>query len=419
MSSVLKLATGLVCLLLVTLCQAGSLNPPAAPTAGTMKPLDQVEPRTPITSVPYTISTSGSYYLTQNMSCSTGTAILISADNVVVDLGGFTLTGTGANYGLYSYERTNVEIRNGTVLNFATNGVHSGGNSCKNHRILNVFVSGCPGYGIYAYGYKSASTNGGGHRVEGCTVRQCGNATTDTAVFAGFNSIVKNCIIQENAGDGLFLWSNGIAEGNNVSRNGDNGIGTGYYCTILQNVIQGNAHGGLYLGRTGVVKHNTITENSGSYGLYAGQGSLIENNTVALTAGSDGIRSGSGCQIISNVVRDNDGIGIYGGNGSSILNNTVQNNNALGTATDAGIYAADENVVRGNHCTSNKQYNMYVSFYRNIIENNTLIGDGSQVGIHFVYAGNFYANNRASNHTTAYSGNLPAGAGNGGGNVSY
>jgi hypothetical protein len=415
-----KMSVGIMIVMsLTTVLWAGSLNPPAAPTAGTMKPLDQVEPRTAITSVPFTISASGSYYLTNNLSCSFGTAISINADNVVVDLGGFTLTGTGAGYGLYSTDRTNVEIRNGTLLNFSTNGVHSGGNSCKNHRILNVFVSGSPVYGIYVYGYKSASTNGGGHRVEGCTVRQCGDATTDTAIYAGFNSIVKNCIIQENAGKGLFLWSNGIAEGNNVSNNGGNGINTGYYCTVIQNVIQGNANGGLYLGRTGVAKHNTITENSNNYGLYAGVGSLIENNTVTLTKNSDGIYSGAGSQVLSNVVRENDQSGIVSGSGTSVLNNTVTDNNVLDSASDAGIYTYGENVVRGNHCTGNKQYNMYVSFYRNIIENNTLIGDGTQVGIYFQYAGNFYADNRASNHTTAYSGNLPAGAGNGGGNVSY
>jgi len=38
----------------------GSLTPPGAP-APTMKSLDQIEPRTPISSLPFTISSSGSY----------------------------------------------------------------------------------------------------------------------------------------------------------------------------------------------------------------------------------------------------------------------------------------------------------------------------------------------------------------------
>ena len=45
---------------------AGNLNPSAPPTTGTMKTLDEVEPRIPISSVPYIISESGSYYLSIN-----------------------------------------------------------------------------------------------------------------------------------------------------------------------------------------------------------------------------------------------------------------------------------------------------------------------------------------------------------------
>ena len=42
----------------------GSLTPPGAP-APTMKSLDQIEARTPISSAPFTINASGSYYLTK------------------------------------------------------------------------------------------------------------------------------------------------------------------------------------------------------------------------------------------------------------------------------------------------------------------------------------------------------------------
>jgi hypothetical protein len=44
----------------------GVLTPPGSP-APTMKTLSQVEPRTPISSVPYTITESGSYDLTTNL----------------------------------------------------------------------------------------------------------------------------------------------------------------------------------------------------------------------------------------------------------------------------------------------------------------------------------------------------------------
>src|SRR5438094_3223557 len=77
----------------------GRLTPPGAP-APTMKSLDQIEARTPISSLPFTIpfnNNSGSYYLTKNLSVSTGNGIDIQGDNVMVDLNGFTISSTAAS----------------------------------------------------------------------------------------------------------------------------------------------------------------------------------------------------------------------------------------------------------------------------------------------------------------------------------
>src|SRR6266436_4671626 len=76
-----------LCLLPSGLFAQGSLTPPGAP-APTMKTLQQIEPRTPISSVPVSILNSGSYYLTDNLEVSYGDAIFISANNVTVDLNG-------------------------------------------------------------------------------------------------------------------------------------------------------------------------------------------------------------------------------------------------------------------------------------------------------------------------------------------
>jgi hypothetical protein len=56
----------------------GSLTPPGAP-APTMKTLQQVEPRTPISSAPFTISQPGSYYLTTNLTVTTATNAITPA----------------------------------------------------------------------------------------------------------------------------------------------------------------------------------------------------------------------------------------------------------------------------------------------------------------------------------------------------
>src|SRR5262249_13744653 len=74
----------------------GSLTPPGAP-APTMKTLAQIEPRTPISSLPFIISKPGSYYLTTNLTTTLSNAITISTNCVPLDLSGFTITSTATN----------------------------------------------------------------------------------------------------------------------------------------------------------------------------------------------------------------------------------------------------------------------------------------------------------------------------------
>lgn len=99
----------------------GSLTPTGAP-APTMKTLDQIEARTPLSSFPVTITEPGSYYLTANGTV-TGSAIHIQASNVTLDMNGFTLTGDGGetDYGILidpTEQITNVSIANGKFVNF-------------------------------------------------------------------------------------------------------------------------------------------------------------------------------------------------------------------------------------------------------------------------------------------------------------
>ena len=113
-----------------TLFGAGDLTPPAEAPAPTMKSLTEIEPRTIIDVLPYTISTSGVLYLTGNLTSTTVNAngIIIDADDVVVDLNGYVLEGHNGGFGGDGVQilgvQTNIVVRNGTVRNWKDEGIN-------------------------------------------------------------------------------------------------------------------------------------------------------------------------------------------------------------------------------------------------------------------------------------------------------
>jgi hypothetical protein len=124
---------------------------------------------TAITSLPYTITQPGFYYLKSNHYFDFTTPIRIEADDVTLDFMGFCLSGAGLMDGVYiSLNSRNVEVRNGTVRNFY-NGIHAHG---VGNRILKMTtrdntssgilfgygsggsITGCHSYNNGDYGYK-------------------------------------------------------------------------------------------------------------------------------------------------------------------------------------------------------------------------------------------------------------------------
>ena len=290
----------------------GSLTPPGAP-APTMKSLDQLEARTPITSVPYTISSPGSYYLSSNLTVTSGSAITITASQVTLDLNGFTISSTAASANgtgiLLAGGNADITILNGHIKGSViysgggysgpgfANGIYFSGSSPKNVRVSGVSVSGCSGYGIYL-------TLGDSTVVESCTVRtvgsygiQANSVLRSTANQCGSVAMIayiaSDCYASSTGSQGFSaaLSANncyglgsgsgiGLYAANAINCGGSSGSGQGLYAVTANN-CQGQSGSG-----TGLYATQTAT---GCYGYSANDNGLVvivANNCIGQCNGS-------------------------------------------------------------------------------------------------------------------------------------
>jgi hypothetical protein len=194
----------------------GSLTPPGAP-APTMKSLDQIEPRFPISVLPTNINQSGSYYLTksfvQNFSVN---AIVISTNNVTLDLNGFTIQQVGVAAAVVG------------IMVEAPSTV-----SLKNAIVKNGYITGFGSYGIEGFGPRDCV-------FENLTVTECAGALTFQAAGAAgaVGNIVRRCHTCDNQGSGV-LFLGGGANTQNLIQDCDslNNTSAGFSLAAAGNLI--------------------------------------------------------------------------------------------------------------------------------------------------------------------------------------
>ena len=212
---------------------------------------------TEIKSLPYTISSSGFYYITKNLSCGPEShGITIVGHNVTLDLMGFNLAGSGQGiyHGIYMNQKTNVEIRNGTVRNFPQDGIHEESVG-TGHRIINIRTRNNGRRGIYF------ASEGRNHIVKNCTA--VGNASNGIDA-AGSGSTVTGNTCYNNALSGIYAGNGSTVTGNNCSYNGDDGISAGSGSTVIGNTCLYNTNYGIDLGGYNLVDQNTAYGNGTS-----------------------------------------------------------------------------------------------------------------------------------------------------------
>ncbi len=296
----------------------GALTPPGAP-AETMKTLDEVEPRTPISSLPYTISSPGSYYLTKNL---TGVAsqhgIVIEADDVTLDLNGFTLRGvSGSRDGIFAdSDNTGVTVRNGVVQGWGYSGFN--GDSATQCRFSDLKVRSNTQSGLVA-GENAMVENcqvslngqvgiqiGPGGQVRDCMATYNGQR----GISAQYGGSVADCTAAFNGTDGISVSSECVVKDNACQSNGSSGDGAGIQVDGNKNRVEGNhltsADIGLAIsGTDNYVADNTVMNNTINYFLSAGNqlnlllseipetirwpATVVLAGTLTGTSGADGV----------------------------------------------------------------------------------------------------------------------------------
>lgn len=153
-----------------------------------------------IASVPTVISTQGVWCLKSDLatSISVGTAILVSANNVIIDCNGFKLGGLGAGMstsalGIESYMRMNLTVRDCNVRGFRIGILLNGGSG---HVIEDNRIEASRQIGVFAY------TDGA--LIRGNRIMDTGGATNDPMgiAFAGDTDIHDNLIADVVPGEG-------------------------------------------------------------------------------------------------------------------------------------------------------------------------------------------------------------------------
>ncbi|NUP89968.1 MAG: right-handed parallel beta-helix repeat-containing protein [Candidatus Sumerlaeia bacterium] len=287
MRAVRSLAVAFAALAAAVPASDGPLNPPAAP-ASTPGP----EPRFALTgSLPLVISQPGSYYLTRDRTGVAGiTGITIEADDVTLDLNGFTLRGVPGSLSgiLISGPRRNVAVRNGTVRDWGNEAIIAFASTNCQFEDLRLYQNAAGGLFCGASSTVrrvTARTNGvvGISTSDGCTVLECTVGSNSLGGFAiGQGSVVTDCAALTNQGPGFALGPRCVVTACSSSGNTGSGFSVSDESLVTGCSASGNSLDGFEVTFSdNRIDGNTATANVGLGFDISGTGNLIVRNSAS------------------------------------------------------------------------------------------------------------------------------------------
>ncbi len=347
--SVLSLSA-LALLVTAAALDAGPLTPPTGPVAPTLKTLAEVEPRIAIdaTNTPgdadslFKITQPGSYYLTGNVAGEAGKhGIEIVASNVTIDLNGFALVGvpgTLDGVGATVIDLTNIEVRNGSLQSWGSDGVDLSSLVVISGVVRDVRSS--------ANGARGISVGNGS-----AIIRSVAYDNGTFGISASQGSTVTECTAFRNTGTGINASTGCTITACSAYDNGADGIATAAGNTITECSANFNTGDGISAGFGSTINACTAYSNAGN-GITANSGSTISGCTARVNT-LNGIRVTNSCTVLLNTCTSN---GNGGGDGAGILavgiDNRIEGNTC--TTNDRGIDVdGSGNIIIKNVCAGN------------------------------------------------------------------
>jgi hypothetical protein len=279
-------------LLLPVLATAAVVAAGLAPQA---IPVRRCDPRTPITGLPFTIDSCGSYTLVRCLTGASGqNGIVVDADDVSIDLAGFALEGVPGSLDGISVVagRRNVTIHDGSVRGWGSNGVMASGANALAFQRVRALENGLRG--IHA---------GPDSRFVDCS----GDRNGQDGLTFGAGSTVEGCVASENGLTGFNGSTRCVVRGCTATDNGQHGIAPSSDSLVVDCTAVGNGEVGIHVFLGGEVE-GCLSASNGVAGILVTSAALVRANVCRAHSapGSAGILvTGSKSRIEANQLADN------------------------------------------------------------------------------------------------------------------